>query len=335
VSRISVIIPTYNRKDLLRYTLENVMQQSKPADEVIVVDDHSSDGTLDFVRNEYGGRVQCVENKGKGPGAARSTGLQLATGDYIKFLDSDDFMTKNMLETQARILDESGRGFTYSATFQAQEISLKKWKQHDPTILFYSPVPPQFSIRHHMIRGLFINHQTILFRRDLLAKVGLWRQGLTVYEDWDYLWRVSGYEPSPIHSNECAFLYRLHGKQSTGANMNDSQRDRDMIEVYMGVLDQLRGNNSFTWIDILIFETYIAYVLKKNASAPWVREVPFNSDRWIFTVPRLLYRISHKWGRIKTGTMWQPRYGPVVDPEKIRSYLKMIDPGYELIDSEG
>jgi len=332
VSRISVIIPTFNRKDLLRTTLKNVMTQTKPPYEVIVVDDHSVDGTLDFVKNEYGGRVLGVENIGKGPGAARSRGLQLAKGEYIKFMDSDDLMTENMLEVQAGILDQSGRGFTYASYFQVQEISNNQWRQYDPAILYYSPMPAQFPIRHHMIRGLLINHQAILFRRDLLEKVGPWRTGLTVYEDWDYLWRVGAYEPFPVHSNECAFLYRLHGKQSTGDHMNDSQRDRDMITVYMDVLASLRNDNSVTRADILIFETFIARVLKKNAAESWAREVQFDNERWIFTWSRLWYRISEKWGRVTSGTHWQPRHGPVIDADKVRSYLKMIDPGYELVN---
>src|SRR6478736_2624457 len=109
--KVSVIIPTFNRKTLLVKTLESIFRQSLPPYEIIVVDDHSNDGTLRFLEDTYAQRVVAITNRGKGPGAARNTGLAAASGDYIKFFDSDDVMTSNTLQLQSDVLGKSKKKF--------------------------------------------------------------------------------------------------------------------------------------------------------------------------------------------------------------------------------
>ena len=90
---LSVIIPTYNRKDLLLYTLEslNIKLHPNVKFEIIIVDDNSTDGTAEFVMDKFPGSV-FVKNAGQGAAMARNQGLQMSTGKYILFLDSDDII---------------------------------------------------------------------------------------------------------------------------------------------------------------------------------------------------------------------------------------------------
>ena len=89
----SVIIPVFNRADLVSATLDSVMAQSCADWEIIVIDDGSTDGTLDVLqsyRARLGERMQVLQQKHAGPGAARNQGIAAATGTYLAFLDSDD-----------------------------------------------------------------------------------------------------------------------------------------------------------------------------------------------------------------------------------------------------
>ena len=85
----SVIIPVYNRPSLIQRAIDSVLKQEQANYELIVVDDGSTDGTRDVVRN-YGDAVRLIEQENAGPGAARNRGIEAATGRYITFLDSDD-----------------------------------------------------------------------------------------------------------------------------------------------------------------------------------------------------------------------------------------------------
>ena len=103
---ISVIIPTYNRFVALQNALASVYAQTLPPSEVIVVDDGSTDGTAEMVRREYPDVKLLIQNN-QGVSAARNTAIQVAEGDWIALLDSDDEWLPKKLETQMAALEKA------------------------------------------------------------------------------------------------------------------------------------------------------------------------------------------------------------------------------------
>jgi len=105
---ISVVIPTYNSADFIAKTLETVFLQTYNNYEVIVSDDGSTDNTVDVVKSfflKYPDREKkLLINKHKGPGAARNKGIEIASGDWVSFLDSDDLWDHNKLERVVRYI---------------------------------------------------------------------------------------------------------------------------------------------------------------------------------------------------------------------------------------
>ena len=125
---ISVIIPAYNRAELIGETLRSLLNQTLSAREIIVVDDGSTDGTADTVleilKLEEAEKLKISEGKpwpefkilrqaNAGPGAARNRGLAEATGEFIHFFDSDDIAAPNKHEVQLRALLETGADIAY------------------------------------------------------------------------------------------------------------------------------------------------------------------------------------------------------------------------------
>src|SRR5688572_24662883 len=110
--KISVVIPVKNRATLLPKTLTNILNQTLTPFEVFVVDDGSTDDIASVI-SQFDSRVFFLKNSRRGPGAARNEGLLASTGDYIQFFDSDDLMTRNKLETQAKLLNNTGADFVY------------------------------------------------------------------------------------------------------------------------------------------------------------------------------------------------------------------------------
>jgi len=107
---ISIIIPVYNAKEYLRRCLDSILRQNYTNIEVLLIDDGSSDGS-EAICDEYAlldKRIKVIHQKNTGVSAARNVGLDLAKGDYISFVDSDDWIENDLLETLLNISKESG-----------------------------------------------------------------------------------------------------------------------------------------------------------------------------------------------------------------------------------
>jgi len=320
--KVSVIIPTFNRKTLLVKTLESIFRQSLPPYEIIVVDDHSNDGTLRFLEDTYAQRVVAITNRGKGPGAARNTGLAAASGDYIKFFDSDDVMTSNTLQLQSDVLGKSKKKFVYSPYFFATEEN-GVWIPTDNVILNYFPFGSKPLWHYMMIDGLFITIPGMLFKKDFLDQVGPWREDVVAYEDWDYLFRMSLLEANPMHTNDCAFLYRVHDSQTTGTHFSDKQRDYDKVVVLKDLYEKRIKNGP----GISNYEK--AFFLNKFYQIGGVAHGPSETDTLRYRnsfKQNLIWqflRLRLKLGRMRTHTNWQPCHGPLVSREIVENYITL------------
>lgn len=96
---VSCIIPVYNRERFLSEGIESLLAQTRLPDEIVVVDDGSTDGSADIARG-FGDRVRYIHQKNAGPAAARNHGVREAQGDFISFLDADDLWEPTKLERQ-------------------------------------------------------------------------------------------------------------------------------------------------------------------------------------------------------------------------------------------
>ena len=111
--KVSVIIPVYNVEPYLKQCMDSVVGQTLKDIEIICVDDGSTDGSLDILR-EYAAednRIQIIEQKNAGAGAARNNGMRHATGKYLSFLDSDDFFEPRMLEKAYDLVEKDQADF--------------------------------------------------------------------------------------------------------------------------------------------------------------------------------------------------------------------------------
>jgi glycosyltransferase involved in cell wall biosynthesis len=103
--RFSVVIPVYNRAKFLRQAIDSVLSQTFTDYEVIAIDDGSTDESLEILKS-YGSRIKVIQQMNQGPEVARNAGVAAAQGEYIAFLDSDDFFFPHALECYQQVIQE-------------------------------------------------------------------------------------------------------------------------------------------------------------------------------------------------------------------------------------
>lgn len=133
----SVVIPAYNREKLIERTLSSVLDQTFKDYEIILVDDGSSDRTIEIVKS-ISENIEIIQKSNGGVGSARNAGIREAKGEYIAFLDSDDMWFPWTLETYAKAIELYKPARLFSYFIEAKNIEdLNNIKYSNPTYSFY------------------------------------------------------------------------------------------------------------------------------------------------------------------------------------------------------
>ena len=151
--KVSVIIPVYNVEPYLKQCMDSVVGQTLKDIEIICVDDGSTDGSLDILR-EYAAednRIQIIEQKNAGAGAARNNGMRHATGKYLSFLDSDDFFEPRMLEKAFDLAEKDQADFV--AYKSDQYHTEKKQFVSADWVIHENEIPPYHPFNHRQMTG--------------------------------------------------------------------------------------------------------------------------------------------------------------------------------------
>ncbi|MFQ5964295.1 MAG: glycosyltransferase [Candidatus Scalinduaceae bacterium] len=187
---ISVIIPTYNRPDMLKEALKSVLSQTYQNFEIIVVNDAGEDVKAVIDALNYDGKIVYIKHKdNRGLSAARNTGLKVARGTYIAYLDDDDIYYPNHLETLEGFLETSNYKVAYTDAYQA----FQTWIT-DKYVTTEKKVTYRFDFdRNRFLVCNYIHISTIIHRKNLLDEVGFFDESLDVHEDWEFCIRLSQY----------------------------------------------------------------------------------------------------------------------------------------------
>lgn len=181
---ISVVIPVYNRREVVGRAIRSVLAQTWTEREVIVVDDGSDDGSGDSIRAAFGSSVRLlVQPRNRGVSAARNRAMEAARGEWLAFLDSDDEWLPTKLEKQVEALRA-----TCLEVCHTEEIWIRRGVRVNPR-------------KHHRKTGgdvflqalprCIMSPSSILLHRDVLERVGPFDETLPVCEDYELFLRIA------------------------------------------------------------------------------------------------------------------------------------------------
>ena len=234
--RISAVIPAYNAAPFLAGTLESVLAQTHAVDEIIVVDDGSTDDTAAIARRYR--QVRYLRQDNQGPAAARNRGIQAARGDWIAFLDADDCWTPDKTATQLAALQRhpdlaliaadmaeiAPDGTTRIASMLAHHALREYFVRLDG-----APVPAALS---RLVRKNFIPTGTVLARREVLERLGGFDPTIRFGEDLELWARIAARHPIACLP-QVQMLRCRHDRNATG-------QTQAMLEDLVRVMESIR-----------------------------------------------------------------------------------------------
>jgi glycosyltransferase involved in cell wall biosynthesis len=204
--QVSVIIPLHNNEAHIVEAIESCFWQSHDNFEVIVVENGSSDASYSKVAALNDVRLQLYQIETPNAAAARNYGFRQATGDYVMFLDADDVLAKNKIESQLKVLAQKPEGWVASCpwakfTNNIQEsliIQQRVWEVKSPLDWCVS----SWTGGGMMIPGCW------LIPKQLIAKAGLWNERLSLHDDGEFMSRVLLASNGNIFVEETVVYYR-------------------------------------------------------------------------------------------------------------------------------
>ena len=204
--KISVVIPTLNRINTLQRALDSVINQTHKPAEIIVVDNGSSDGTLKFLREQYPKITILTENK-IGVSSARNKGIKKSINQWIALLDSDDAWHPRKLEIQTSMLDSALKEYNLIHTDEV-------WFRNNKHINQMKKHKKQGGyIFERCLSLCCISPSSVLFKKNILDKVGLFDESLPVCEDYDMWLKICSSEEVLFAQDKLTYKYGGHKDQ--------------------------------------------------------------------------------------------------------------------------
>ena len=203
--KVSVILPVFNEERYIKATLDSIINQNFNDYEVIVIDDGSSDDTLNIVEKTFEGLSlphQIVHQENAGVSAARNKGISLSRGEYIVFVDGDDYILTNHL---SQLYNE---GYDFGLTQM-----VKKENDNFSNIHYYGfeEISTEDFIRMELEMKIPFNFVQLSYKTDIIKKYNLkFREDVTYGEDTDFAIRALSYGNSIKISNEITYYYIQH-----------------------------------------------------------------------------------------------------------------------------
>jgi len=263
--KVSVVIPAYNCGQVISRTIESVLSQTRRADEIIVVDDGSSDDTGAIVQ-KFGSQVRYIQQKSQGASAARNTGIETTSGEWIAFLDGDDEWLPEKLKIQLALLERHPELVWATGNFlrclcgtnrQAPDIK--------PAAALQKLAGKEFADSYFLAyaRGMGGWTGTMIIKRQALYEAGLFRVEQKRANDLDMWWRIAHRWPSIGYTPEPVAIYHMGHPDTISQGYFDLDLYTELIERHLELADRQNRRQDF--------EVCAAFMIRR-----WIRAMLFD-----------------------------------------------------------
>ncbi|TFF40862.1 glycosyltransferase family 2 protein [Mucilaginibacter psychrotolerans] len=193
---VSIIIPVYNAGKYLKQTIISAIDQLWPNTEILIVDDGSTDNSVEIAEQFIGPNIFVFTQENKGASAARNLGFSKSAGKYIQFLDADDILSRDKIAQQAEALEQNPDAVAVCSTVHFKDGSDHKLynpSANDDAFIYTTTNVIGFIINlwgGNDLKGSMVQPNAWLTPRNIIERAGLWNEELTLNDDGEFFARM-------------------------------------------------------------------------------------------------------------------------------------------------
>ncbi|MGM3307852.1 glycosyltransferase family 2 protein [Anabaena sp. WFMT] len=204
-NKVSVIIPCFNSGKWLVEAIDKCLQQTYPHIEIIVIDDGSTDNSLDIIKG-YGDKIIWRSLSHKGGNYARNLGFNLSQGKYIQYLDADDYILPEKIERQINFLEATGADVVYGDWRHQHHLA------NGSSFLDKIEVSEnQDDILAALLANWWVALAALMYKRNVVENSGGWDENLLAAQDRDFFLSVAMTGAKVVYQPGCYAIYRRYG----------------------------------------------------------------------------------------------------------------------------
>ncbi len=257
--KISVVMPTMNADKYLRESIESILNQSFSDFEFIIVDDGSTDKTLDIIKSYNDPRIRVIDGPRTGIGAALNKGIDCAKGEYIARMDADDISVKDRFEKQVNYLDSNpdvALCGMFAMEFFMDGRPSRVWCE-DRFINMETP-----GLIDQLLHTPVVCHPTVMFRKKVFAEKGLRYTEKYKHTEDQELW-IRAMKVVTFHNiPEIGLHYRVHKCNKSIENRKEG--DETLLKIKIDLMKWLLPSGNYDYDTVEKQGEYIEQIMRKN-----------------------------------------------------------------------
>lgn len=278
-SSVGVVIPTFNAAEFLPQAIDSVLKQTVAVDDIVVVDDGSTDQTQNVIKRFIENGIRYIRQNNQGSAGARNTGVESLSTDYVCFLDTDDSWLPDKTAVQRRILDREPRVGLVSGNqiFWDPDRSIKKLRTFSQTR------PKEIFNKRLALSNVVGNPSMVMIRRSVLEDIGLFNPALRFGDDWDMWIRIAA-RTEIAFADEAVAIYRWHH------NNQSRQNQKACLRAYREISRRAIEETHSSFSKAFAFP----FLLRHTPLYICYRSLRFHMWEWIRHMFSSIFRTKHR-----------------------------------------
>lgn len=274
----SIVIPTYNHAHLLPRCIESIINQTYTDWELIIVNNASTDNTIQVIESYHHPKVSYINfNNDQGIAASRNVGIKAAKGDFVCFLDSDDWWKPNKLEVCSAYTATHDLIYHNLEVVSADGKALRKQ-------LYSRQIPTDNFLADMFINGNPIKNSSVMLSKNIIEKIGYLDEdmGLMAVEDFDYWLRALQAGARPKYITDCLGYYWVGS--NTSSKLVQIQRNQHLFDKYKGQLQPSELRLAEKMLHYQQGRVYQSNKMFGKALTHYLKSLSLRSDKFRFAL---------------------------------------------------